>query len=137
MADETEFGNVGATKDYFDHASELKASNDKRAYDAHQDLDLARARNQEAERVRGAQLGATNDQQLHSVALQALQNAVKHSDQLTQQTVSAIGSAQDRLINLPENELVLRRMLGSEGQVAALENLMVQAVGKALASQDK
>ncbi len=70
--------------EFFKAHSELTAANAKRTYDAYQDLDLLLARRSQLQ-----------FDQIHNVALQALQNAVETANMVAKQTVRHIENADE------------------------------------------
>jgi hypothetical protein len=100
--------------------SEFIFANMKRTYDQYQTLD--------ARILEDAQ---TNSQQIHNVALQALQNAVETANMVSKQAVRHSDIAIDRQWNVDEQAHVLTKILRDAGvDSTVIAKILVELANK-------
>lgn len=117
--------------EFFKSASANSYNNMKRTYDAYQDLDLVRARNDaygvELARIEERKSASERDK----IATQALQNAVETANMVAKQAVRHGDVAIDRQWNVDEVSTLTAK---SGIQADAMVTLLAEAIAKALAT---
>lgn len=106
--------------EFFKASSQINYLNAKRTYDEYQQESLAGIRENRSLVDRLSQNAVTVDQQIHNVAIQALQNAVETANMVGKQAVRHGDIAIDRQWNVDEQGYTVAEILRDETFKAAL-----------------
>jgi hypothetical protein len=123
------------TDEFFKAHSELTAANEKRTFDAYQDLDLLRARRDQEQHDIVLSQEREHLAEFHKLSILALTNCIDTSNLVNKQAAAHRDIAIDREWNVDEQGYTAAEILRSDTFKSGLEATVVAAIAKFFAEQ--